>query len=66
MLDEVDRELVVLKFDVLPDDVFFYIFFLLYVEHLLVEDLLQLFISVVYAQLFKWIYLKNFETKNIQ
>lgn len=49
MLNEVDSVLIVLKFYVLPADVLSYIFFLLHVEHLLVEHLLKLFISVVDA-----------------
>ena len=66
MLNKVNNRLIVLKFYVLPANVLFHVLCLFYLEHLFVEDLLQLFICVVYAKLLKWILLKYFESKNVK
>lgn len=58
--------LVVLKLNALPSYVFFYVFFLLHLEHLLVEYLLKFFIRVVDAKLLERIVLENLETKDVQ
>ena len=39
---------------------------LLQLEDVLIEVLLQLFVGIINAELFKWIILEHFKTKNIQ
>merc|ERR1712227_520654 len=49
-----------------PFDTFFFIFFLFKNKHVVVEELLKLFICEVDAKLFKSIEFENFETSNIE
>lgn len=58
--------LVVLKFNVLPADILFYVIFLFHVEHLLIKNLLQFFICVVDAKLLERVLVKNLKTKNVK
>jgi hypothetical protein len=53
VLNQVYRVLVILELYILPHNVLLDVFFLLYVEHLLIKHLLQLFVRVVDAELLK-------------
>ena len=49
-----------------PFDALLFVLFLFQHKHVMVEELLQLLISVVDAQLFKWVVLKYLKPSNIQ
>ena len=52
--------------DEFPVNTFLLVFFLFKNEHVVVEELLETFVSVVDAQLFEGVEVENFETSNIQ
>ena len=49
-----------------PFDTFLLVFFLFKNEHVMVEELLETFVGVIDAQLFKSVEIENFETGNIE
>jgi len=57
--------LIVLELYILPHNVLLDVFFLLHVKHLLIENLLQFFVSVIDAKLLKRVHIKDFKPKNI-
>ena len=66
MLDELDCLVVVFEFDVRPVYTFFCVLLLFLCKHVLIKLLLQLFVRVVDAQLFKTIFHEDFKAKNIE
>ena len=66
LLDEIEGGLKIhTEIDHDPFDTFLLIFFLFKNEHVMVEELLKLFVCEVDAELFKSIEFENFETSNI-
>jgi hypothetical protein len=65
-LYHIDGHLIVLKIDFSPRNPLPRILFLFQLENVLIEKLLQLFIGIINAQLFKAIFLKIFESENVQ
>ena len=51
--DQINGGLIVFKLDMFPSDLFLSVLFLLNAENVLIEEILQGFISVVDTQLFK-------------
>lgn len=66
MLYKVNRGLVIDELNILPLNVLLDIFILLNLENMLIKLLLQLLVCVVDAQLFKGIYVEDFEAKNVE
>jgi hypothetical protein len=58
--------LIVLELDRLPLNIFFDVFLLLDLEHLLVENMLEALIRVIDAKLLKWIRFKDLKPKDVQ
>jgi hypothetical protein len=58
--------LIILKFDILPGDILFHVLLLFHLKHLLIENLLQLFIGIIDTQLLKRIRFENFKTKYVK
>jgi hypothetical protein len=58
--------LIVLELDRLPLNIFFDVFLLLDLEHLLVENMLEALIRVINAKLLKWIRFKDLKPKDVQ
>ena len=66
VLKEINAILVIHKWNLVPLNIFFFVLLLLQSEHMLIELLLKLLISIVNAKLFKGIVLENFKSKNIK
>lgn len=54
-----------MEFKVGPVDLFLFVFILFLCEHMVVKMLLEFFISEVNVELFKRIFLKNFEAEYV-
>lgn len=57
---------IVFELDTAPIYSFFRILLLLFGKHMLVKLLLQLFVGIIYAKLFKSIFLKYFKSKDVK
>lgn len=64
--DQVKGVLVVNEFDVLPVDTFVIVFFLLELEYMLNEKLLEIFVCIVNAELFKAVVIEIFKAEYVK
>ena len=66
LLHEVTNNPVVKEFNWCPLDSFAFVFFLFLLQHQFNKQLLQLFVAVVDAELFKAVSFENFKSVDIQ
>ena len=64
--DQIENPLIIFEGDVLPVDVLVVVFFLFEFENVMNEELLQILVRIIDAQLFETVVLKILKTENIQ